>query len=101
MFSTDWQVSARAHPVRSELNIMIQMSDGVEVAAQIFRPASPGQFPALLGVHAYDAAMQYTPSRPQAVQGRNAQAEAGDPQFFVRRGYAHVIVNAHGSRHAL
>ena len=97
MFSAQWQVSDRAYDVRSEFNIMIPMSDGVEVAAQIFRPASSGKFPALLGVHAYDAAMQYAPSRPQAVQGRNAQAEAGDPQFFVRRGYAHVIVNARGT----
>ena len=97
MFSTNWQVSPRAHAVQSHLNVKIAMSDGVEVAAQIFRPDSPGRFPALLGVHAYDAAMQYAPSRPQAVQGRNAQAEAGDPQFFVRRGYAHVIVNARGT----
>jgi predicted acyl esterase len=97
MFSQNWQTSPRAHGVQSEFNVMITMSDGVRVAAQIFRPSSPGRFPAIIGVHAYDAAMQHTPSRPQAVQGRNAQAEAGDPQFFVRRGYAHVIVNARGT----
>lgn len=97
MFSVNWQVSPRVHQVRSDLNVMITMSDGVRVAAQIFRPSSPGRFPAILGVHAYNAGMQHTPSRPQAVQGRNAQAEAGDPQFFVRRGYAHVIVNARGT----
>ena len=97
MFSVKWQVSPRVHRVASHFDVMIPMSDGVLVAAQIFRPDAPGRFPALLGVHAYDAAMQHTPSRPQAVQGRNAQAEAGDPQFYVRRGYAHVIVNARGT----
>ena len=97
MFAQGWQVSPRAYGVLSAFDVMIPMSDGVHVCAQVFRPDGPGRFPALLGVHAYDAAMQHTPSRPQAVQGRNAQAEAGDPQFYVRRGYAHVILNARGT----
>jgi len=97
VFSQSWQTSPREHEVQSELNVLVTMSDGVRVSAQVFRPKTPGCFPAILGVHAYDAEMQYTPSRPQAVQGKNAQAEAGDPQFFVRRGYAHIIVNARGT----
>ena len=87
MFSQGWQVSPRSHGVVSAFDVMIPMSDGVHICAQVFRPDGPGEFPALLGVHAYDAEMQHTPSRPQAVQGRNAQAEAGDPRFYARRGY--------------
>ncbi len=97
MFAQNWQVSQREHGVIAQHDVLITMSDGIRVAAQIFRPTTPGKFPAILGVHAYDAEMQYAPSRPQAVQGKNAQAEAGDPQFFVRRGYAHIIVNARGT----
>jgi|CryBogDrversion2_2_1035213.scaffolds.fasta_scaffold00554_3 uncharacterized protein len=97
MFGKHWRLSPREHDVRIERNVSVPMSDGVTISVDIFRPASEGTFPALLGVHAYDAAMQSVPSRPQAVQGRNAQAEAGDPQFYVRRGYVQVIANARGT----
>jgi len=97
MFGTSWKVSERVHDVIVTRNIKIPMSDGVLLDADIFRPKGPDRFPALLGVHAYDNAMQSTPSMPQAMQGRNAQAEAGDPQFYARRGYAHAIVNARGT----
>ena len=97
MFAQNWEASRREHGVTAQFDVLVTMSDGVRVAAQIFRPTTPGRFPAILGVHAYDAEMQFAPSRPQAVQGKNAQAEAGDPQFFVRRGYAHIMVNARGT----
>jgi predicted acyl esterase len=97
MFSKDWQLSPREHGVQVERNVAIPMSDGITLSADIFHPMTGGTFPSLLGVHAYDLDMQSAPSRPQAMQGRNAQAEAGDPQFYVRRGYAHVIINARGT----
>lgn len=97
MFSMHWRLSPREHGVQVERCVPIRMSDGVTIFADVFRPSSPGRFPAILGVHAYNMAMQSAPSRPVAVQGRNAQAEAGDPQFYVRRGYAKVIVNARGT----
>lgn len=97
MFSKTWRVSPREHGVQVERDVQIPMADGVTLSADIFRPTTSGTFPALLGVHAYDQAMQSVPSRPQAIQGRNAQSEAGDPHFYVRRGYVHVIVNARGT----
>jgi predicted acyl esterase len=97
MFSKTWQLSLREHEVRAERNVMVKMSDGVCLSVDIFMPASLGEFPALLGVHAYDSSMQSAPSRPLAIQGKNAQAEAGDPNFYVRRGYVHVIANARGT----
>lgn len=97
MFSKHWELSPRSHGVHVERNVGIPMSDGAVLSADVFRPDTGGQFPALLGVHAYDQAMQSAPSHPRAMQGRNAQAEAGDPRFYVRRGYAHVIVNARGT----
>lgn len=97
MFSKTWHLSKREHDVHVQRNVKVTMPDGVSLSVDIFRPASPGRFPALLGVHAYDAAMQSAPSMPQALQGANAQAEAGDPNFYVRRGYVHVIANARGT----
>jgi uncharacterized protein len=97
MFGKHWNLSPREHDVLVERNIGIPMPDGTVLSADIFRPASAGRFPALLGVHAYDNAMQSAFSRPQAIQGKNAQAEAGDPYFYARRGYVHVIMNARGT----
>lgn len=97
MFGKHWNLSPREHDVLVERNIGICMPDGTVLSADIFRPASAGRFPVLLGVHAYDNAMQSAPSRPQAIQGKNAQAEAGDPYFYARRGYVHVIMNARGT----
>ena len=97
MFGVNWRTSPRQYDVRVERNVRIPMDDGIEIDAQVYLPDSDGQFPALLGVHAYDAAMQTTPSSPRAMNPANAQAEAGDPYFYARRGYAHVIVNARGT----
>lgn len=96
MFGPDWRLSPRAYRVVRE-QITIPVSGGVELTASVFRPDDVGRFPVLLGVHAYDGAMQSTPSRSRALTGANAQAEAGDPQFYARRGYVHVIVNARGT----
>ncbi|WP_329406893.1 CocE/NonD family hydrolase [Nocardia vinacea] len=97
MFGVNWRTSPRRYDVRVERHVSIVMDDGVELDAQVYRPDSDDQFPALLGVHAYDAAMQTTPSLPRAMNLANAQAEAGDPHFYARRGYVHVIVNARGT----
>ncbi len=97
MFSLDWQLSPREHGVVIERNVKVEMSDGVRISVDVFRPTSAGSFPAIIGVHAYDQAMQSAPSIPKAITFPNAQAEAGDPNFFVRRGYVHVIVNARGT----
>jgi predicted acyl esterase len=96
VFGPGWSLSPRAYRVVRE-RISIPVSGGVDLAATVFRPDDDGQFPVILGVHAYDGAMQSTPSMPQALQGANAQAEAGDPRFYARRGYVHVIVNARGT----
>lgn len=96
MFGPDWRLSPRAYGVIRE-RITIPVSGEVTLTATVFRPDDVGRFPVLLGVHAYDGAMQSTPSRSRALTGANAQAEAGDPRFYARRGYVHVIVNARGT----
>jgi predicted acyl esterase len=97
VFSTTWRTSQRQYDVLVERHVRIEVADGVQLDADIFRPAAEGRFPAILGIHGYDSSMQTTPSMPQAVAGENAQAEAGDPMFYARRGYIHVVVNARGT----
>jgi predicted acyl esterase len=74
-----------------EYDIRIPMPDSVKLAADIFRPWAPGEkFPALVAWSPYTRQLQgtLTPS------GAN---EAGLTEFWVPRGYAHVIVDVRGS----
>jgi len=97
MFTLRWQTSPRQYGVTVDTDVQISLSDGVALDGDVFRPAARGRFPALLSVHAYDKAMQWTPSASRAMTPQNAQAEAGDPRFYARRGYAHAIVNVRGT----
>ncbi len=73
------------------------MSDGITIDADIFRPDSSGKFPALLGVHPYDKEVQSAPIMPMGLNMANGGIEAGDYNFYVRRGYVQVIANIRGS----
>jgi predicted acyl esterase len=97
MFSKKWRTSERKYGVLIERDVSIRMSDGVVIDCDIFRPSAEGKFPAILGVHAYDKFWQSAPSIPRGINVLNASVEAGDSNFFVRRGYVHVIANARGT----
>lgn len=110
MFGKSWRTSERKYGVLVERDVKIAMSDGVHLNADIFRPASDGRFPAILGFHPYDLRAQSAPIFPRALaitaagsllpadqEKGNGPIEAGDPYFFVRRGYAHVIANIRGT----
>ena len=73
------------------------MSAGIELDCDLFRPNSGEKFPALLGCHAYSKDDQFAPLTPVGTGGLRGHMEAGDSQFFVRRGYAHVICNMRGT----
>lgn len=107
MFGKTWETSKRQYGVIAERDVRIPMSDGTEIVADIFRPDSPEKFPALLGLSPYSKAPQSAPIRPGPIStGASLQPgqekatgylEAGDPNFFVRRGYVHVIANCRGT----
>ncbi|MBI3091158.1 MAG: CocE/NonD family hydrolase [Candidatus Tectomicrobia bacterium] len=72
-------------------SMRIRMRDGVHLEADIFRPAAAGQrFPALVACSPYGKFMQHTPICHQG-------NEAGDIDFWVRRGYAQVIFDVRGA----
>jgi uncharacterized protein len=107
MFSKTWRTSERRYDVVTERDVRIPMSDGVELAATVFRPAADGRFPAILGMHPYDPVAQWAPIAPGALSAvgalrpgqekGNGFLEGGDPSFYVRRGYVHVLANVRGT----
>ncbi|TVR29109.1 MAG: CocE/NonD family hydrolase [Spirochaetaceae bacterium] len=109
MFGPNWQTSERKHRVMVERELMIPMSDGVLLNADIWRPDCDGRFPVLLGLHPYDKRGQTAPLLPRDMipsgrlkkgSGRekgNASLESGDPNFYARRGYVHLVANVRGT----
>ena len=66
------------------------MRDGVTLLADVHRPDADGRFPALIAASPY----------PRQIQDLGAPAgfiEAGATDFWVPRGYVHVIANLRGT----
>jgi predicted acyl esterase len=71
-------------------DVAVPMRDGVTLLADVYRPAVSGRYPALLAASAY----------PRQIQDLGAPAgfiEAGQSDFFVPRGYVHVVANVRGT----
>src|SRR6478672_937499 len=79
-------LSAPTHRIRHDRNIAATVRDGTRLLADVHRPDDDGRFPALIAASPY----------PRQIQNLGAPLgfiEAGASDFFVPRGYAHVIVN--------
>ncbi|MHA7651808.1 CocE/NonD family hydrolase [Mycobacterium sp. ML4] len=75
---------------RRENNVAVGMRDGTTLLADVHRPDAQGRFPALLAASPY----------PRQLQDFGAPAgfiEAGVTDFWVPRGYVHVIANLRGT----
>jgi predicted acyl esterase len=71
-------------------DVAVPMRDGVTLLADVYRPAKPGRYPVLVAASAY----------PRQIQDLGAPAgfiEAGQSDFFVPRGYVHVVANVRGT----
>jgi putative CocE/NonD family hydrolase len=89
------------YKIKADRNIFVNMSDGVRIALDVYRPDADGKFPALLGMSPYGKDLQVLPLKTQS-KGMGSQLwdgpiEAGDPQYIVPRGYVHVIGDFRGS----
>lgn len=83
-------LSAPTYAARTDINTAIAMRDGTTLLADVHRPDSDGRFPALLAASPY----------PRQMQDLGAPAgfiEAGVTDFWVPRGYVHVIANLRGT----
>jgi predicted acyl esterase len=71
-------------------DVRVPMRDGIHLLADVFYPAEPGQYPVLVAASPY----------PRQIQDLGAPLgfiEAGASDFFVPRGYVHVIANCRGT----
>ncbi|MFX0203877.1 MAG: CocE/NonD family hydrolase [Candidatus Hodarchaeota archaeon] len=68
--------------VKVEKNVYVEMRDGVRVTVDIYRPDAEGKFPALFSTSGYPKEINF---------------EAGDTEYIVSKGYAHVIGSSRGT----
>ena len=71
-------------------DVTVPMRDGIQLLADVFRPTAPGRYPVLIAASPY----------PRQIQDLGAPMgfiEAGASDFFVPRGYVHVIANLRGT----
>lgn len=83
-------LSVAEYGAARENSVEVTMRDGTILLADIWRPNADGRFPALVAAAPY----------PRQIQDLGAPAgviEAGTSDFFVPRGYVHVIVNLRGT----
>src|SRR5579863_2929232 len=83
-------LSPPTHGMTRDDDIPIPMRDGINLLADVHRPAEPGRYPVLIAASPY----------PRQIQDLGAPAgfiEAGASDFFVPRGYVHVIANNRGT----
>ncbi len=79
-------LSEPRHRMTTDEDVEIRVRDGSRLFADVHRPADDGRFPALIAASPY----------PRQIQNLGAPLgfiEAGASDFFVPRGYVHVIVN--------
>jgi predicted acyl esterase len=85
------EASKIRYAIHAQTSEHVRMRDGVELAYDVYRPAAPGQqFPVLLSWSPYTRQVQTTVTPI-------AQNESGLTEFWVPRGYIHVIADARGS----
>lgn len=107
MFGTTWRTSERKYSVLVERDVKIPMRDETLLNADVFRPNTEEKCPAILGYFPYNLDMQSAPIHVDSFSSvvfkhpnqekANASIEAGDPNFYARRGYVHVLVNIRGT----
>ena len=97
----DWrsQVSQPQYGMTVQRDVMIRTRDGTRVACDVYVPDQPGRYPALLSYSHYGKDLQRVAGKraPLSPLIGNGGLEAGDSQYFVSRGYVHVIADARGS----
>ncbi|MCK5756068.1 MAG: CocE/NonD family hydrolase, partial [Mycobacterium sp.] len=83
-------LSEPQHALRHEHNVAVPVRDGVSLMADVHRPDAEGRFPVLVAASPY----------PRQIQNLGAPMgfiEAGNTDFWVSRGYVHVIANVRGT----
>ena len=107
MQSTNWSSSTRKYKDIIEHDVKIPISDGIKLDVDVIRPDSDDKFPVILSLSPYPKEAQYGPMMPTGMSSsaqmnpgeekHRGHLESGDPTFYARRGYVHVIGNLRGT----
>jgi putative CocE/NonD family hydrolase len=83
-------LSTPDYTITTENDITVPMRDGITLMADVHRPDAPGRFPVIIAASPY----------PRQIQNLGAPVgfvEAGVSDFWVPRGYVHLIANTRGT----
>lgn len=83
-------LSTADHTMQREVDQQAPLRDGGYLLSDVYRPVAQGRYPVLIAASPY----------PRQIQDLGAPAgliEAGNSEFFVSRGYVHVIANVRGT----
>lgn len=92
------KLSKPIYEVEKHLDVWMTLSDGTRLCADVYRPKGVDKCPALLSWSAYSKTMQAMKrgALPPESLLFDHSLEAGDIDFFVKRGYAFVIPDPRG-----
>jgi uncharacterized protein len=93
-------ISQPQYAIKAEKDTMVPVRDGVKLAVNIYRPDSPGKFPALLALGGYGKELQDELIAPQPLNKSpiwDGNIEGGDTTEIVPRGFIHVIADSRGT----
>lgn len=94
----DWEISEREYDVVVERDVEIPVDDGdITLVGDVLRPDTDEEVPTIIGAHPYNTEYQTAPIKPKSIGPQLAWVESGDPYYFARRGYAHVILGLRGA----
>ena len=82
-----------------EMDVPIKARDGTQLYADVCRPRAKGRFPALMSMSAYGKDVQHLPVPVGGASDYSRGTggiESGMTNYFVSRGYAHVILDPRG-----
>ncbi len=83
-------LSPVAHKMTRDVDQQVPLRDGGHLLADVYPPSDEGKYPVLIAASPY-------PRQIQDLGAPTAIIEAGNSEFFVSRGYAHVIANLRGT----
>jgi uncharacterized protein len=83
-------LSAAEHTMSRDVDQHVPLRGGGHLLADVYRPVAHGKFPVLIAASPY-------PRQIQDLGAPTAIIEAGNSEFFVSRGYVHVIANLRGT----
>jgi len=95
---TDWAISEREYEVIEEKDIEIPVDGGdITLYADVYRPDTDEEVPTVVGASPYNKEYQAAPIKPKSMGPQMGWVESGDPYYFARRGYAHVLIMLRGT----